>query len=136
MVLLDLTAVLDDGRNLGPGVPADDRVAIQLVLGASSTLRVSVVSRSGAPVDLAGKTAVLTVKKQPDDTVPALSVDGDPVPSRGVGQIDFVIASDDWALFTIGRYLYDLWLTDAASPPDAVPLIAAAPLTVLPRVLT
>jgi hypothetical protein len=133
MQIISLTGVLDDGGRRFPGVPVDPRAPLEIVIGSRAQVQLKVLLPSGAPADITGKTVTLSVKKNPDDAVPYLAVVGTAALARGRACLNFDIAADDWDLFTPGKFLYDLWLTDSASPPDAQTVIAAAPLTVLPR---
>ena len=119
---LSLTGVLDDGT---PWKIPNPRTTIQLALGGSSTIEVFVVRPNGTSVVLAAgssvplvaaDTMVLTVKKTPSDSLAAITKTVVGPASSAV----FSISPADTKLLTAGRYVFDVWLTQAGVTRDPV----------------
>jgi hypothetical protein len=116
-VQIYLTGVLENGLPRAPQVPLDVRKALRFPLGSSLTLTVNVVTPDGATVPLPVNSLVWTIKKLATDFSPAVN----PVktgPAAAGTSCDFTLASTDTKQLTPGYYVYDVWHTDAAMPPN------------------
>lgn len=110
--------MLDDGTPLRPGVPANPRRNINLAQGADLELRVDVVTPLGTPVRLAGGSAVLTVKRRPDERPRIEKTVGTFVGNRAT----FLIAPADTKRLQPGLFSWDVWLTLSGKRDPVVPL--------------
>ena len=117
-MLLYLTGVVDNGAALGPDVPVDQHQTLRYPLGANATIRLTVVDNSGVAVDLTGCTCALEIKRSPLERVPVIQrKTAVNIPSLGKNVADFTFVPTDFAYVPTGpgRYMYEVWLTDAAS---------------------
>lgn len=137
-MVIDLLGVFDDGSPLAPTVPANPRQQINVVQGASITIRGTYVRNDGSPVWLAQDpnfSLVLSVSKNTfqSNGFPLLKFTGVLDPTRGVNAANFTIAPGELRFYTSpGRYVYDVWLTYQGVRNPVNPL---APFVVQPAAL-
>ena len=110
---VSLTAILNDGSPRRAGVPSDPRTTLSIPQGSDVTLKVSVVTPFGSPVDLSlpGTEMLLTIKKNPKlfwDSWPRITKKAT-LGSGGVGV--FQLEPGDWYNWAAGLYAWDVWLT-------------------------
>lgn len=115
-MIADVLGVWDDAapRPVDGSVPANPRVQLRLTLGASYTLRLTVVTRGGVALDFGRDpevSLIWTVKKTTNEWSPTLKKTGTPVPSRGRNCADFSLVPNDTKFLQPGVYVYDIWVT-------------------------
>jgi len=124
MALIEITGVVPDGSDYGPGVPANVRQAIKMTKGVDLTVRMRLVNPRGAKVDVVNVAAthVLTIKKNPSDAPGLVSRAGAPQPQLGSNVVDFVLSPNDTRLLADGNFGYDIFSTIAGKRDATVPL--------------
>lgn len=138
-MILFLSGVLVTQADPAPGVARNPRKALSFPLGADVTVRLQVVDSSGAPVPLdgAGTSAVLTIKRAPSAVDKLLSVPGElpgPLDPDVVGVMMFQItalAQRSAFVEGPGQVCYDVWLTRSGRRDAVVPV---SPMYVEPGV--
>jgi hypothetical protein len=116
-MLLELIGVLETGGARASNVPANPRKTLTVPIGASLTLRVSVVETNGSQVQLDTNSLTWTLKKSPRDADKLLLKRG---PAAPAAQCDFSMVPNDTKQALPGRYVYDVWYTDANGNRNAV----------------
>jgi hypothetical protein len=137
---INLVGVVEDGKNPRAGLPSNPRKTIRVLAGSDLLVSILVYYRSGAPVPLnvAGSSLVLSVRKKPTDAVPIINP-----PRAGVvdpqvhnrATFSFLHADFRKAYFMDpGLYIYDIWLTNADA--SRVCLVPLSPLILEPTATT
>ena len=127
-----LVGVLEDGTTVrDPLVPENPRQSLAFPQSETVRLVVRVTNPAGVPVPAEG-TAVLTVKKRPQDYPPLASLTGTWDSSLGSGVLRFDVASTTFRGVEFGRYVYDVVVTSALGARATV--IPASPRTLLAAV--
>jgi len=124
MALIEITGVVPDGSDYGPGVPANVRQAIKMTKGVDLTVRMRLINPRGAKIDVVNVAAthVLTIKKNPSDAPGLVSRAGAPQPQLGSNVVDFVLSPNDTRLLSDGNFGYDIFSTIATKRDATVPL--------------
>ena len=133
---INLIALLNDGSPPRAGVLTDARQTVTLPQGSDVSLRVAVVTPTGAPVDLSqpGTELILTCKRKPLYQV-AIVKRANLTQGRGIG-VFTLEPGDTWGLVP-GQYLYDVWLTLDGARSAVIPasmLQLTASVAPVPRV--
>ena len=139
MLVIDLVGVLEDGSVPSAGVPQNPRRTLSFPVGSDVTLRLALVTASGAAVPLAGGSLLFTLKKRFSDTDAQVSrAAALDAPSSGLASFRF--GPTDTKNLTSGQYAYDIWYTDSDGRRNAVvptsPLILEPALTLVGQVGT
>lgn len=121
-MILTLIGVVSDGspRDLAL-VPSDTRRTVQMIVGATVQVVLSVFYPSGAPLDLTGYTTTLTLKRGPC-AGPQLVKTMAPQAGSATNVVQATVASTDTAGWCAGRYIWDIWISKVGQRDNVVPL--------------
>lgn len=134
-MLIRLTGVYNDGSAYGPGVPRNPAKQVEIPWQSSATIRLTMVTPSGALRPLkVGETVALAVKqsshqigKQPGFTLLGAA----PVPAVP-GVAEFSITPNTTKPLQPGRYVFDVWITGPTGTRER--LIPLSPFVLGPSV--
>lgn len=131
-MLIQLTGVVQDGTSYTPGVPTNNRTTLTFPRGSYVKVRMTVVNPANVPFNVSYWTAVLTVKRAPDEPVAFLSSAGVPTPEYGPNVVEFTILPGETASPAfLRRAVYDIWLINGDDHIQAMP---ASPFILEPTV--
>lgn len=115
---IEIIGVVEDGSPRNEQLaPWNPRRTLRLVKGTTLTLRLSLRTASGVPVDLAGanRSVVFTLKKHTGDDVAVQRIVASKVTGQ-LGRADVVLSASALRTAEPGRYVYDVVFTDSDIP--------------------
>jgi hypothetical protein len=114
-MVIDLIGVVPDGSTYDDlRVPSNPRKRARIIQGSSLAFRLTVVTQSGVPVDLAADPSItlhLTIKKTSWDAESRLLLTGSLDSAAGKNAATFAAAPAATKYLAPGLYVYDVWLT-------------------------
>lgn len=124
MAVLYLTGVLLDGSPATDlGVPANPRMALEVIQGTSNQLVCRITNPAGVPIAPVGD-VVLTVKQKPQDEVALARLEGTWTPLLGPGTAVFSWTPTTMQYMSWGRYLYDVRVVNGGEVNMVIPASA------------
>ena len=116
-MIIRIAGLLPDGSTPRDGVVDDARRTINVPIGTSLDLVLSIVTPNGASVDLNGATIQFTLKKRPLEDIKIAKTGI----IAGGGATFSILPADSKNLFP-GYYLWDVWFTKAGKRDAVIPL--------------
>lgn len=130
MAIIYLTGRYEDGSTAAPGVALPAREVLRVERERDTTLRLFLLTSSGAPVAFDEWTSVLfSVRKHTDDAVPVLAVPCAGDSTRGAAWCSVALTPASLRNLAPGRYVYGVSGVIAGA---TVTLIAASAFLLAP----
>jgi len=110
-MFIELLGILEDGSPRAATTPSFAQRQVDTIVGATLTVRISVIKADGTPMPLGGTQLALAVSPSSyADPFPTLKKMATLKPSLGPNWAEFYISSDDTKMIPPGRYSYAVWM--------------------------